>query len=614
MKRSLYTVAGLLFLGLALNGMTVNGQTVGIATPAGVQVEADSGIVSTSGDGQIVATAKPAGLKVVTAGEGGGGGGGGQPSDQGLLYGDLYVIARYMGGETKKVPQVDANGLPVMTAVKWIDENGLPVICLGGLPCVVQQQAWTTAIAVGGEPKLTEKFATYTVLDENGVPEINPLTGDIYFLAPYPSQCVQPVADSVRWGDISSKTGLDENRLPLDYIYDATHSTTECAVTDALFIEASPTVPETWDYGTTDTGDDVTYYKNISYPELIQEVSFGRLSLARSPEVTHDQAFDEAITNLNNARQIILDATGRLVMITDVYDEFLTDEDGNPLFLETVTKTIDSPRENLAFYIKLMKDGHLITPASERAPLDMSAQGGSSHTIEDGPSTALRPTIDIAKMEVMGLGNLVDAANITTYYAKYVKNDVGGGAVVICTSDFTGCEQYTGTLAPSAADACLGNDLPFSATFLASAADKSGTITMDEIVYLNSILGINQVVGLSDDGTIDYSKSPVYFNYATNPYAYNRETTFEARGQAATNPDGSVIIPVTYDGNVRVILGGEVDGPTPGVWTETVVPIFPTIFNSVAYTGTNISGFTTMADDNVHAINYIHTYQIPGLR
>lgn len=531
-------------------------------------------------------------------------------SEQGVLYGDLYVIARYKGGETKKIPKVDENGQPVMRLVKWIGEDGNPVICLDGKPCKVLQQAWATAIAVGGEPKLTEKFATYTVLDENNVPVPNPLTGDIYYIAPYPSQCVQPVADSVRWGDISSKTGLDENRLPLDYIYDATHSTTECTVTDTLFLEGSPDVPVVWDYGTpADPADDVTYYKNISFPDLIQGVSFGRLNLARSPEATHDKAFDEAIKSMNKAKSIVIDASGRLVLTTDVYDPFLTNPDGSPLLLETVTKAIDSPRENMALYIKLMKDGHLITPASDRAPIDMSAQGGSHKTIEDGPSTELRPTINIQKMISMGLGNLVNTtAPIVTYYAKYVKDDVGGGEVVYSTSPCTDCLEYKGILEPSSSDVCLGNDLPFAATFLASAADKIGSITMDEVVYLNSILGINKVVGLSDDGTIDYSKNPVYFNFATNSYSYNRGTTFTApnRGQVVTPPGGNN--PATYDGKVKLLVGASPN------WTETELEIFPTVFASVPYTGTDISGFTAMADDDVHVIGHTHTYQIPGSR
>ena len=43
--------------------------------------------------------------------------------------------------------------------------------------------------------------------------------------SPYPAQCVQPIASYERWGDISSKTGLTKNRLPMYITYDATHET-----------------------------------------------------------------------------------------------------------------------------------------------------------------------------------------------------------------------------------------------------------------------------------------------------------------------------------------------------------------------------------------------------
>ncbi len=40
-------------------------------------------------------------------------------------------------------------------------------------------------------------------------------------------------------------------------------------------------------------------------------------------------------------------------------------------------------------------------------------------------------------------------------------------------------------------------DLNFTAAFLSAAADKTGHISQDMVVYINSILGINKVVGYS---------------------------------------------------------------------------------------------------------------------
>jgi len=533
----------------------------------------------------------------------------------GSLYGDLYVILRYLGGETKRVPAVDASGDPIMGTGSWTDPST-------GSEYTVPQQTWTTAPAVGGEPRLTEEFASYVILDEEtGELIINPDTGTEWWPAPYPSQCVQPVADFDRWGDISTKTGIatdydgdgnNDNLLPLLMTYDATWERTECEVSPAIFIQGSVAGGETW--------NGVTYYKDIYYTDLIQEVSFGRLNVGRAPDAVLDHAFDEAVRAINNARAIVLDASGRLLLTTDVYDEFLTDPDGTPVLIETVEKAIDSPLENLALYVKLMQDGHLITPATERAPIDRSVNGGiplwKYLELEDGPSRELRPTIDIDKVRSFGLGNLVDApdADITTYYTFW---DAEGDLNVelSCPAE-TVCEQWYGIVDLSGEAACSGPDFPFAASFLAAAADKTGEFNIDKIVYFNSIMGLNKVTGYSEydengeptDDAIDYSKNPVYFNYGTNMSRYERGTTFRQRGQVVIPPGEGK--PAVYDGNMRVLVAQ----PTPGTWVETVLPIFATVFDGIDADGTNITGFTRMADDDLRVIDYIHTYQIPALR
>jgi len=557
-----------------------------------------------------------------------GGGAGGEdtgssaPTDEpgsdnvtGELYGDLFVILRYLGGETKYVPAEDANGEPILVMGDWIDENGMVVTDDQGNPYQVLQQGWVTDSVVGGEPQLTEGYARYTIVDEEtGEYIINPMTGDIYYPAPYPSQCVQPVANFEQWGDISSKTGLDNNLLPIVMTYDPTWERTECAVVSDIFITAG----ETW--------NGVTYYKDIYYTDLIQEVSFGRLNLGRAPDAVLDHAFDEAIMAINRAKNIALDASGRLLLTTDVYDEFLTEPDGTPVLIETVTKAIDSPLENMALYLKLIKDGHLITPAVDRTPIDRSVQGGiplwKLLELEDGPSQALRPTIDIAHVQSFGLGNLVDASNITTYYTHV---DEEGNLVIQLYPCAEGiiCEEWTGIVDQSETDVSSGADFPFSASFLSAAADKTGEFGIDKIVYLNSILGVNLVVGYSEydannepvPDAIDYSKYPIYFDFGANMGAYDRLATFANRGQIVT-PSGNGSA-ATYDGNVRVLVE---DLVTPGTWVETVVPITDNVFGSPEnptgepFNGIDILGFTKMADDDLRVIEYIHTYQIPGLR
>ncbi|MBU4261875.1 MAG: hypothetical protein KKC76_08360 [Proteobacteria bacterium] len=609
LHRLTYSIAALALLGFTAPVFAGNGPGAGGGTAA----------TSSGSTGDTTTTAPTSGGSTdVVASEDDGSTSGGMPSDiegplkdkmsdSGDLFGDLYVLYRYEGVETKNVPAVNANGEPVMEEVEWVDPNGNI--------STVQRQVWTTAAAVGGEPVLTEDFATYTITDEETGDFVNnPDTGDIYYAAPYPSQCIQPTADKERWGDISSITGLDNNLLPLLKSYDATWERTECEVLHELFIAAG------------DTWNGNTYYVDVYYDDMVQEVEFGRLNLSRAPEAVLDDSFDEAIRAINNAKDIKLDASGRLLLTTDIYDEFILDPaTGEPLLLETKEKAIDSPKENLALYLKLMQDGHLITPADDRLPVEHSLKGGipawKQAELEDGPSKELRPTIDIDHMISFGLGYLVDATGITTYYTT---TDAEGNLVVETDPSLCpGCNVSYGITERSETDVCDGPDFDFAATFFASAADKSGTITTDKIVYLNSILGINKVVGYSAynadgtpaDGAIDYSENPFYYDYGAHMNTYHRLDTFRQRGQTVTPGGGGQ--PATYDGTVRVLVE---TSEGSGDWLETDVNINEKVFGATHYqgggdfVGSNMKGFTTMGDDDLHVIGYIHTYQIPGLR
>ncbi len=527
-------------------------------------------------------------------------------SDSGATFGDLFIISRYEGTESKNVPAVDANDEPILVLGDWIDENGAPVIDPNtNLPYQVYQQGWTTADAIGGEPMLTEGYARYTIDDEEtGNFVTNPMTGDIYYPAPYPSQCVQPLADFERWGDISSKSELDNNRIPIVMSYDATWERTECEVDPGLFIANG----ETW--------NGITYYKDIYWADLVQEVEFGRLNVGRAPDAVFDRSFDEAINAINHADWIWIDAAGRMVLRTKVYDEFLTDANGVPVLLETVEKAIDSPLENLALYLKLMKDGHLITPADDREPIDHSLNGGipawKAIDLEDGPSNALRPTIDIDKMINFGLGYLVDAQNVGTYFTHTDEE----GNLVVTDATCGGCEEWYGIKTLSDLDVCAEKDFEFTASFLAAAADKTGHMTVDKIVYFNSIVGINKVVGYSaynEDGTpaddaINYKKNPVYFDYGLNLNEYGRTLTYQNRGNVDTW--GGSGIPASYTGSTDVL----VESATAGTWVETEIILNSMVFNNQDQSGNNIRGFRWMSDDDLRTIEYIHTYQIPGLR
>lgn len=90
-----------------------------------------------------------------------------------------------------------------------------------------------------------------------------------------------------------------------------------------------------------------------AYPtwgEQVEEIDSGRLNMARTTQSVIDAAYAEAIATIKTAEAISLDAAGRLVLkISETVDG-----------VEVVRfKTIDSPRENLALYQKLMQKGCL---------------------------------------------------------------------------------------------------------------------------------------------------------------------------------------------------------------------------------------------------------------
>ncbi|MCP5363686.1 MAG: hypothetical protein H6905_00365 [Hyphomicrobiales bacterium] len=91
--------------------------------------------------------------------------------------------------------------------------------------------------------------------------------------------------------------------------------------------------------------------------EQVQEVEFSRLSVARSPAHVTDHALEEAMTKLEAATSVTLDAAGRIVA------------DG---------ETIDSPLENLALYHFLMTTDQAEWPAYIPENVDIPALFGAA--------------------------------------------------------------------------------------------------------------------------------------------------------------------------------------------------------------------------------------------
>jgi hypothetical protein len=107
------------------------------------------------------------------------------------------------------------------------------------------------------------------------------------------------------------------------------------------------------------------------------------------------------------------------------------------------------------------------------------------------------------------------------------------------------------------------------ASLLAASADKYGDITVDTVVYINSILGINT-------GT-------KYYDFST--VSYDRYTTWK---------DATATVLVLKD----------------GVYVPTVVNLYEAVFNSTTWVDpTTVGGaddFATAADDYLSVIEFVH--------
>ena len=272
----------------------------------------------------------------------------------------------------------------------------------------------------------------------------------------------------------------------------------------------------------------------------VVEVEFGRLNVARAPEKVRQQALDEVIQAIKDSLKVTLDPAGRLALKYKI-------KNPDTGIKEVVWKTIDAARENLALYTQLMKFGHLQTACEEIAS-------------DYGDEITYRPCLDTS----------VD-------YPKFKSNVK---FLLPVTEGETGSELLS------------KQDLTLASFFLAGAADKSGTITVDLIQYINTILDIpsatNALPGNSD--FVDFSA-----------FVYKRSNKFDG------------LIPIIQPTS------------TVGLWQETEVNILDWLTwqdENDKDRWENIKGFVQASNDSLQTILFLHnyatpvplwTYTIPGL-
>jgi len=308
--------------------------------------------------------------------------------------------------------------------------------------------------------------------------------------------------------------------------------------------------------------------------DWVMTVDFGRLNMGRAPAHVIAHGFDEAVNKMNVATEIALDPAGRLV---------LTFEDGS-------VKTIDAPKENLALYIEMMTDGDWYT--EDTTPIVMGTPPDDMGPPEgDGPSTEPRPVLNDSAFEHLkhlGFTNLGD--------------------------------PYDGVI--GAGD--LNNqELLLAASLLAAAADKTGSISLDKVVYINFIYGINQL-GTLTDGKPD---GRTYFDFSD--FTYGRSGTYGSRSSGGCDPGWIWVLQPDLDAAGDQILNHfevqcmDILGYDPdtnpkynSVHFWNMEEVYTTVFDEngdpLQYDFvSNVRGFTQAADDALQVLEYIHNYKVP---
>ena len=421
------------------------------------------------------------------------------------------------------------------------------------------------------------------------VPDTGTLYGDLYVIlrdvdgVPIfdDNGCLQPIADEDAVGEV--------------VVYDSTDPDEVLFETTAI-----PGEPFALAFYTDEALElEVECELTEEMADWVMTVDFGRLNMGRAPVSVMAHAFDEAINKMNAATEISLDPAGRLVLTLP------NEETEDPA--DTVEKTIDAPAENLALYIAMMTDGDWYTedttPIVNGGPPD-----GVGPPEGDGPSSEPRPRLCY---ELVG----IDPAGDPIYEWK---PDVFANLSSIGLENM--CIDRTN------ADLILNDqELLQAASLLAAAADKTGSITLDKVVYINFIYGINQLGSLNDE----QAEPRNYFDFSN--FGYIRSNAYQNRGSAECAIDGDGLN--DFGPSFVWVLQPEV-----GVDNQFVTTCMDLLTyavdpegeydqgNSVRYTymteayttvpltyvfDSNVRGFAQAADDALQVIEYIHNYKIP---
>lgn len=193
--------------------------------------------------------------------------------------------------------------------------------------------------------------------------------------------------------------------------------------------------------------------------------------------------------------------------------------------------------------------------------------GGRIVVVIDGvESTFDSPLINLALYEIL------------LNYGNLILRDKDGEPIL----DENGDVQPLLPFLPEDTSTLTQDDLMLAAALFAAASDKTGVVTVDMVVYMNSIIGID---GTLPDDYVDFST-----------YSYDRSVVFKDTTVSVLvqQPDGSYVVQEVSV--LDAVFGGE-DG--------TFDPLTDNM------TASKVDGFATAADDALQVLEFIHTYAPP---
>lgn len=247
--------------------------------------------------------------------------------------------------------------------------------------------------------------------------------------------------------------------------------------------------------------------------------------------------------------QPILNSAGLVQVIAFVYDEEgnvvpLTDAEGS---LQVIPYNSEGD-----LLTQMVVDGQTYSVVPAEVDLGRLSVGRSPSKVLDKALTdALSKLIGIAEVTLDSTGRLV----------------VAGVTIDSPLENLALYETYltTGTL-PDVDMTNLANLDP--AALFAAAADKTGSIIVDTVVYMNAILGI------------DTTTTTTYFS----TYDYDRSTTWETK---------TAVVLVLQD---------------DGTYAEDTVNLYDAVFNNTDWTSTasGADAFAQAADDYLQVLEFVH--------